>query len=203
MGMQRLFLILISIVAILVALCLFLRNKHPAVWESFLFISGMDKIERAEWKFEPGQFSFSDTNRTYEVVFEPQRALPHEIKLLFDECIKVYVDPGRIDGYYREDMMADMVTRMTVRHCGTDRILTETICKDPKAGWVFDYKSGASTGNVAQVECTLFSLSPHRWNRRIHDRLKVQVQMLCPPRCCRFWKGGAVHLVVSEGYPFK
>ena len=201
--MKKRFLILISFGVVLAGLCIFLKISYPAAWECLLFIIGMDKAERSEWMFMPEQFSFSDTNCIYEVVFEPLRAIPHQITLRFDDRIKVYVDSGRIDGYYREDMLAGMVTRMTVRHCGTDRILTETICKDPKAGWVFDYKSGASTGNVAQVECTLFSLSPHRWNRRFHDQLKVQVQMLCPPRCCRFGKGEAVHLVVSEGYPFK
>lgn len=186
---------------VFVGLCFFLEFRHPAVWETLLFLGGFDKVERAEWIFVPEQFSFSDTNRIYEVVFEPQRPLPHEIKLLFDERIKVHVSPGLIDGYFREDMLTGMVTRVTVKRCGTDEILKESICKDSKAGWVFDHRSG--TNNAAQVESTLFSFSPHKWNRCFRDRLKIHVQLLCPPKCHRFGKGETVHLVVAEGYPFK
>ena len=199
--MKQRFLVFISFSAVIAGLFMLLRISHPAAWECFLFVIGMDKAERLEWMFMPEQFSFSDTNCIYEVVFEPQRALPHQITLRFDERIKTYISPGRIDGYYREDMMAGLVAKMTVKHCGTDEILSESICDDTKVGWVLDQTSG--TNNVAQVECTLFSFSPHRLNRRFQDRLKIQVQLLRPPKCRKFGKGYAVHLVVVEGYPFK
>ena len=191
---------MLMFVLMLVGLMFFLRypNRIASMKETLAFVFGVDASERAVWSFSPEVFSFSDTNLVYEAVLVPHRAVPHEVILRFDDCIKMSVTHGLIDGFYSENMLEGMAVRVTVRHCATQKVLKDVVANKCRVWW--DYEG--RTNDLACVACAVCAFSPDQESWRYSDPLKVQVKLLHPPKWNKVHKDISARFVVKEGYPF-
>ena len=174
-------------------------NKMAAIKETISFVFGIDApYERGVWPFSPDEFSFLDTNLVYEVVLAPHRAIPHEVTLQFDNHIKMSITHGLVDGFYSENMLEEMVVRVTVRHCTTQKVLKDVVVNKCKASWYYE----GSTNDLACVACAVCSFSPYLGTWRYSDSVKVQVKLLHPPKWSKVRNDMSARIVVKEGYPF-
>ncbi len=174
-------------------------NRAARIKETLAFVFGMDEHERGSWTFSPEIVDFSNTNCVYVVEFNPERALVHRIMLRFDERIRVYLSPGRMEGFFKEDMLGGMEVCVTVRNCLTRKVLTDIVLRELKPSWVYE----PGTNHVARVECELGKFCPYLSERHYREKLKVQVRLVHGPYSLRIGDGEPVRLVVEEGYPFR
>lgn len=175
-------------------------NEMASIKEIVAYIFGIDDPERKVWSFTPETVDLFSTNRIYESVLQPNRAITHDILLKFDERIKVFLSPGRIDGNFDQNMLEGLRLSITIKHCGTQKIFKDVIVGNCKPTWFYEDR----TNNIARVACVLYSFCPHiggSWHYR--DQLQVQMQVLCPPRCRLFGTKGSAQFFIEESYPFR